>query len=384
MTQDTAPHSTKTPRPSRRTVLRAAAALGGIASIGPWYVKNALSSSGEITLLNWADQLPDPVLPNFTAKTGIKVNTTPFSRIDEVLNKLQATDGEGFDLVQNALPRAPQFREQGLLQPWNTEKLNIDNLEVPLIQSSIDRWSWDGGLYHIPHVWGTEGLAWRTDAVDLTPQDASWGLLWDERYRGRVTGRTQSLITIIGLWLDANGSVPSNRLLDTYTDETKAREVFDKVLAFAIENKPAIKQFWTSSDSIKSSFVENGAVIGGTWDGPIRTLALAGTPVGFGLPKEGALTWIDGWSLPKASRNVEQAYELVNYVISPEVSAIISEKSGNNPVAKGASALLSTDARGLYETIYGNIDPVRLWSWPAQPAWHAKLISQYAERYRAA
>src|ERR1700755_1222485 len=85
-------------RLSRRTMLKNATIAGAALAVGPWLVKDAFSSSGELNVLNWSDELPDPVIPEFTKKTGIKVNTTPFSQNEEQINKLQATGGEGFDL----------------------------------------------------------------------------------------------------------------------------------------------------------------------------------------------------------------------------------------------------------------------------------------------
>src|ERR1700742_302917 len=78
---------------SRRLMLKASVAAGTVAAMGPYIVRDAFSSSGEISILNWDDELPDPVLPEFTKKTGIKVNTTPFSQNEEQINKLQATGG---------------------------------------------------------------------------------------------------------------------------------------------------------------------------------------------------------------------------------------------------------------------------------------------------
>ena len=54
---------------SRRSLLKASAALGAVGLASPLYVKNAFSSSGEINLLMWSDEFPDPVIPNFE-KTG--------------------------------------------------------------------------------------------------------------------------------------------------------------------------------------------------------------------------------------------------------------------------------------------------------------------------
>ena len=72
---------------NRRVVLKASAAAGAIAVTGPAYIKNALSSSGELNLLMWSDEFPNPVIPDFEAKTGIKVRGL---RLGELPEKLTA------------------------------------------------------------------------------------------------------------------------------------------------------------------------------------------------------------------------------------------------------------------------------------------------------
>ena len=58
-------------------------------------------------------------------------------------------------------------------------------------------------------------------------------------------------------------------------------------------------------------------------------------------PKEGAIAWVDGLSLIKAAKNIDQAYAFLNFLMTPEFSANVAEGSGYNPVIKGADALLS-------------------------------------------
>ncbi len=70
----------------------------------------------------WSDEFPDPVIPNFEKATGIKVNQTPFSQNEEQINKLQATGGEGFDLCQPTRDRAPQFKDLGVLAPFDMNR----------------------------------------------------------------------------------------------------------------------------------------------------------------------------------------------------------------------------------------------------------------------
>ncbi|MBR7518465.1 extracellular solute-binding protein, partial [Mycobacterium tuberculosis] len=82
-------------------------------------------------------------------KTGIKINKTPFSQNEEQINKLQATGGEGFDLCEPTHDRSPQFKDLGVLQPFDLSKLkNLDNLLPAMLETSKKNYTWDGKLYH--------------------------------------------------------------------------------------------------------------------------------------------------------------------------------------------------------------------------------------------
>jgi spermidine/putrescine transport system substrate-binding protein len=370
---------------TRRFILKGTVAGASIAATGPWLVKDALSSSGELSILNWSDELPDPIIPNFEAKTGIKVNSTPFSQNEEQINKLQATEGAGFDLCQPTRDRAPQFQDLGVLQAYDMNKLaNASNLIGSMLEGSQSVWTWDGGLYHVPHCWGTEAISWRTDMTALEYGSLSYGTLWNDEYQGKVQGRPHSLLLGIGLWMDANGSLPSNRMLDAFKDPETMQGLYDKILEVAVSKKPWIKQFWDSADNTKSGLLENGVVIGQTWDGPALSLKKEGHPVSYMAPQEGAITWLDGWAMTSAAANVDQAYEWLNYLMTPEVSAQVAEGSGYNPVVTGADAMLSDVAKKNFQEAYPADALDRLWHRPPEPSWFAEIRTQYAEKFKAA
>jgi len=370
---------------SRRTMLRNAAAAGAVLATGPWLVKDAFSSSGELNILNWADEVMDPVIPNFTKQSGIKVNSSPFSQNEEQINKLQATEGEGFDLCQPTRDRAPQFKELGVLAPFDMNKLpNSKNLIPSMLQGSTSIWTWDGGLYHVPHVWGSEAISWRTDQTKLEYSTLSFGTLWSDEYKGKVQGRPHSLLLGIGLWMDASGKLPSNRMADAFESEEKFKKIYDQILPFAIEHKPWIKQFWDSADNTKSGLLENGVVIGQTWDGPVLSLKKEGKPVSYMAPQEGAITWIDGWAMPKAAKNVDQLYAFLNYLHTPEVAAVVAETSSYNPVVVGADALLSDQAKKNFAEAYPGDALQKLWHRIPEPAWFGELRTQYADKFKSA
>jgi spermidine/putrescine transport system substrate-binding protein len=369
---------------SRRAVLRGVAAGGAVLASGPWLVRNARSSSGELSILHWADQLKDPIPKNFTAKTGIKLKATAFSTDQEQIDKLEAGKGEGFDLCQPALDRGPQWHDGGLLAPFDAGKLpNAKNLIPSLLAAANERWQW-GGLYHLPHCWGGEAIAWRTDRTTLDYGTLSYGKLWEEQYKGAVQGRPHSLLLGIGLWMDATGQLPSRRMLDAFKDEDSFKRVYDEVVRFAVDRRPWIKQFWDTSNSIRAGFIDNGCTIGQTLDGPVYDLRSAGKPVSFMAPREGAIAWTAGWTLTAAAKNVEQAYEFLNFLMTPETSALIAQTSGYNPVVAGAAALLPDPAKTSFAEAYPGDALDKLWFRRAEPSWLKGLRVQYAERLRAA
>lgn len=370
---------------SRRTMLKGAAAAGAVVASGPMIVKDAFSSSGELNLLMWSDEFPDPVIPNFEKATGIKVNQTPFSQNEEQINKLQATGGEGFDLCQPTCNRAPQYHDLQVLAPFDTNKLkNMSSLVPSMIGNSTNLWTWDGGLYHLPHCWGSEALSFRTDLYKGDLTKLSYGSLWDDEVKGHTQGRGHSFLLGIGLWWDYTGKQPSDRMKDGYKDEASFKKLWDPILAFAIEHKPWVKQFWDSADNTKSGLMENDVWIGQTWDGPPLTLKKEGKPVSYQAPVEGAIVWLDGLSLMKSAQNIDQIYEFINYLHTPQVSAQVSDGSNYNPVVTGADALTSDAFKKNFQEAFPGDALDHVWPWPAEPSWYAEIRSQYVDQFTAA
>ncbi|MFZ5675828.1 MAG: substrate-binding domain-containing protein [Pseudomonadota bacterium] len=370
---------------SRRSLLKASLAVGAVGLTSPLYLKHAWSSSGELSILNWSDEFPDPVIPEFEKATGIKVSTTPFSQNEEQINKLQATGGEGFDLCQPTMNRAPQYKDLAVLAPYDANKLkNIGNVIPSMLGSAKELWEWEGGLFWLPHVWGSEAISYRTDLYKGDPAQISYGSLWDEGVKGHVQGRPHSYLLSIGLWWDASGKMPSNRMRDGYKDVDSFKKLWDPILAFAIENKAFVKQFWDSADNTKSGLMENDVWIGLTWDGPPISLKKEGKPVNYTAPKEGAIAWVDGLSLMKSAKNIDQAYEFINFLQTPDYSAKLAEGSGYNPVVTGADAKLSDQAKKIFQEAFPGDALKNLWPWPVEPTWYAEIRSQYADKFKAA
>jgi spermidine/putrescine transport system substrate-binding protein len=184
--------------------------------------------------------------------------------------------------------------------------------------------------------------------------------------------------------MDGTGKLPTNRMLDAFKDEATFKKIYDQILAVAVAHKPWIKQFWDSADNTKSGFKTNGVVIGQTWDGPAISMKKAGEPISYQAPKEGAIGWVDGFSIVKGAKNIDQAYEWLKYTHTQKASAAAAENSGYNPSAIGADKLLSDKARGIFNEAYPGKSIDNMWWRPVEPTWFAELRGEYAEKFKAA
>lgn len=368
----------------RRTLLKRLAASAAIATLGPWPVKEAFSSSGELNVLMWSDYFPDAFKKAFKRRTGIEIRHTGYGSNEELLQKIQSTRGRGYDLVGPTLLRAPQWKPLDILKPFDMSRVPAERIDPRMLGLSYRDWEWGDGLYHLPFLWGTEGVSWRTDDWSTSYGQLSYGDLWRPEFVGRVMGRPHSMMLGIGLYLDATGQVRSNRMLDAYKDEESMRRIWSKITDFALKHRRWIRLFWNDAETQKAGFTQNAVLIGQTWDGPINALRASGQPVQYMAPKEGALGWLDGMSMPIGATNIEQVYAFLDFFYEPKVSGQHATETGYYPVAKGGRDHMSPSHKKQFAESFPAGAIENLWWWPSEPIWYARMRGEFRDRFIAA
>ena len=121
-----------------------------------------------------------------------------------------------------------------------------------------------------------------------------------------------------------------------YESADKMKPIWQKVSDFCVSKKKNIKVLWNDADTQKNGLLNEGIVCAQTWDGPPIALKNDGQPVMYRAPKEGAMAWVDGMSLPIAAKNIEQAYAFLDYDYTPEPAGKAIEKHGYNSPVIGA------------------------------------------------
>ena len=371
---------------TRRKFIKGAAAVGVAASVGPWFIKDALSSSGELLLYTWGDYSPPEIITAFEKATGIKVKVTNYGSNQECMNKLRAARAKGFDIAQPSLTEIVLHMEFELYRELDESKItNLKNVEPSFWESSGEQ----GGIVRgkrvgLPYDWGTEAVAWNSDELSFEYGELSFGTLWKPEFAQKITCRPHSVFIGAGLYLDYIGKVPSNRMFDTYKDEKKMRKIYDEIFKFLVKRKKNIKMFWNNAQDHQLAFLQNNCILGQTWDGPILTMKKEGKPVSYMAPREGAMTWVDSMCIVKNTKNLEQAYAYINWAFTPEAGAIMAKATGYNSVVKGAADLLDEETKqGFAEAYPGNaLD--NLWWYVSEEPWFVPARTEYRDRFQAA
>lgn len=296
-----------------------------------------------LRLLTWGGYAPENVVEMFEKETGHTVEVTK-SNNEEMIAKLRATGGGGFDLIQPSQDRiaGPQL-EFGIYKPIDISKIDKSLFIPSMLDATMANTTVDGEVYGVPHVWGTSGLVVDTkkaadvkDYTDLCNADVA----------GKVSYRLKRP-TLIG-FAYAMGLDP----FAAYGDEAAYTEIMNKVEAKLIECKPNVKTYWGGGDELMGLLRSGEVVASMAWDTGGWKLNADNPDITFVAPASGALGWIDTFALPAKGQADDAAYAWINFVMKPEVAALITEAAGNFTASKGADEFASAELKAQYQTSF--------------------------------
>ena len=369
----------------RRSLIKGGAALGATALAAPAYITRSLASSGEIRILMWSDYLPDTFIKAFTDKTGIKVAYTGIGSNEEIINKMKASKGQGFDIVSPTNNRNLQWEPLQLLQPFDMKRVGIDKVNPAMSKIGTDGWDFGGkGSHWLPHIWGTEGIGWRTDKWAPASDGPSYGDVWSKDNAGKTMGRPHSMMLGAGLYMETVGALDPGSVWNAYKSEENMRKTWQTITDWVIARKKNIKLLWNDADTQKNGLLNEGVIVGQTWDGPPLALKAAGEPVTYQAPKEGSMAWVDGMSMPVGAKNFDQVYEFIKFAYQAEPAGKAIDKHGYNSPVLGADKFAGSVYKKNFAEAYpgdslGNLNP-----WPAEAPWYANVRTEYVNKFKSA
>lgn len=301
--------------------------------------------TGKAPVLNlyiWSDYLAPNTLSDFEKQTGIKVRVAYFDTNETLETKLLAGNS-GYDIV---VPTAPYFERQikaGVYLALDKSKLpNLKNMDTQLMSKVALH---DPGNAHgIIYTWGTNGIGYNEKMVRELMLDApldSWRMVFDPAVASKVAKCGISVL---------DSPAEMMRALYAYLGkDPNSQSPDDLVLAQAVLTKirPYIRNI-NSSEYIEA--LANGDLcIAVGYNGDVMQArdrareANKGIEIKYAVPKEGSVLWFDMLAIPKDAPDLESAYAFVNYIMTPQVIADISNfKRYANPNAASQPLVLAS------------------------------------------
>lgn len=279
-----------------RTYLRNSACL--LASLA---ILSAPAWAEPLTVSNWDGYMAADAISSFNSATGNKAELVLHATNEEIMGKLIASKGVGYDVVFVSSPFAEVLNNLDLAEKLVHDKIpNLTNLYTEATELPHD----PGNMFSLPYAWGTTGLCYRSDLVD-TP--TSWYDLL--RPAADVAGKTTMLAT--DRWLLAAGQLALGYSVnDTDADNMAA------VRNLLIEAKSTLLAY--DDTTFYAKLVSGEAELVHAWDGWCNYGIGENADIKYMIPEEGSDLWVDTMVILKASENKAAAYDFVNYILDAD------------------------------------------------------------------
>ncbi|MEW7006248.1 MULTISPECIES: extracellular solute-binding protein [unclassified Lentilitoribacter] len=335
-----------------------------------------IAQAETLRLLTWGSYAPEALVQKFEERyPDIEVEVT-FSNNEEMIAKLRATGGAGFDLAQPSHDRIYSAQlEYDIYKPLDLSKIDTSVMDPTHLEGVKANTTIDGEVYAVPHQWGTSGLmADKTKAPDFK----GWGDLCDPQYAGRTSMRLKRTI-LLGTAFSL-GHDP----FAAYSDLDKYQSILDQVADKLIECKSNIKAYWKGGDDLSAMMLSGEIVASETWDSTAYKLFAQDSNIVFVPPETGALAWIDTFTIPRKGKADDAAYKWINFVLEPENVSLMSASTGAIAAVPGGLELLPEDKRAAVTAAFSADDIANLKFFANIPAGVEDMEGKTLEKIKAA
>lgn len=261
------------------------------------------STGRTLRVLNWQGYGSDEAwaVKQFEELHGVKVVHDYMNSEEELLTKLRTSPGV-YDVVLPNTAYLPLGVDEGLMQPIDVTRLSAWTDLSPRL-TSLNEITRDGEIYGVPWTWGATAVAYNTEAfpggVDTVEA------FWDPANQNQIGWFDSYEDSIIMAAIAAGDPTPSQP------------QNMDAVKAKLQQLVPQIRTFWQSEDEFNKLFANGDITLGLYWSGSAcRAKNAMQLPMGFSIPKEGAIGWVDTWAIPKDAPNADLALEWIDFMLS--------------------------------------------------------------------
>jgi spermidine/putrescine transport system substrate-binding protein len=293
-------------------------------------------SADSFKLFTWAEYDDPEVMETFG-----NIEITIFNSMEEAIQKLVTAGGNGgYDMVCPTGVYIPQMTGENLLEPLDLSRItNFKNLDPAYTNQP-----WDpGNKYSICKDWGSTG--WIYDKTVIDREIATWADFIDVAMN-EASGNTSlldSATELCGTYFWANG-------IDwTTTDPGDLAACEDFMVNQFAQHIKAFDSY-PGINLTQGNYALSQAWNGDARQGLLSIASAGGDPADYGYAAVGTPEtelWMDNWCIMKGAANIDAAYNFMNYILDPAVSAKEIAFHGYNTGVLGSREQLPADTQFL-------------------------------------
>ena len=283
----------------------------------------------ELNVLNWTSYIPDEVIHNFEDIYGIKVNYGTYSSNEELLAKISSSKSGTYDLIFPSDYMVEVLKERDLIEKMDKSKIpNMSNINPLFLNQEYDLYN----DYSLPFVLATTLIAVNKENIqeDIT----RYSDLLNPKYENNIVLLDDQRI-VIGAALQSYGynmnDFDNDKLQDAYT---YLKKLTKNVKAF-------------DSDSPKTFLITKEVDIGLIWNAE-GILAQEHNPnIELIYPIDGYALSMDNYVIVKNSKNIDNAYLFINYLLEDENCRKIIESYPYISTNKNISTMSDSELKNI-------------------------------------
>lgn len=283
-------------------------------------------TNGKVVVYNWGDYIDPEVNDLFTKETGIKVIYSDYANNEEMYASVEPGN-VNYDVLFPSDYMIEKMINNNMLQKLDLTKIpNYENIDDQFKNLPYDA----NNEYSIPYMWGTVGIVYNKTMV-TEPVD-SWDILWDSKYDDQIFMYDSERDSIM---------VALKKL--GYSMNTRDEAQLEEAKQLLIQQAPLVLAY--VGDEGKSKMINGEAALMVAWAGDAMVMLAENPDLAYVVPSEGSNWFVDGIVMPENAKNIEQAYEYINFLCRPDIAAKNAEYIGYSTPISEARALLPEEVQ---------------------------------------
>lgn len=272
-----------------------------------------------LRVLSWPGYADPDIVAVFEKRHGVKVEITTVASDEVLRSKLADPQGAGFDLVAANTAEIAHLVARQLLAPLPLNQIPNTQRQLPRFRNlrSIGGLLRGAEVFGMPYTYSEMGLIY--DRQQFTEPPRSIGTLWDPRWRGRVLAFDGGSH---GFSLAAmRRGLPPFQIPESHFSDL-ARDL--------VALRRNLRSFYSLPEESVELFRKHRIAVMHANYGQqqLKQLRDTGLDVGYVVPREGALAWLDCWAVNRRSAQLPLATEWINYMLEPSVSRTLTRRQG--------------------------------------------------------